>query len=111
MVETIKYLGIKLDDKRNMFKTHKTEMINKANKLANLTYSVIAKSCNKVLIGKTYWKCVALPSILYGISTIHLTETEIDRLQRIENSVYRKILGGTKIQLEQLSGGILEHLP
>ena len=64
VVETIKYLGIKLDDKRNMFKTHKEKMINKANRLANLTYSIIAKSCNKVLIGKTYWKSVALPSIL-----------------------------------------------
>ena len=93
-METIKYLGIKLDDKRNMFKTHKEEMMKKANRLANLTYSIIAKSCNKVLIGKTYWKSVALPSILYGTSTIHLTE--IDRLQKIENCVYRKILGGTK---------------
>ena len=96
VVSTIKYLGIKLDDKRNMFKTYKTEMMNKASKLANLTYSVIEKSCNKVLIGKTYWKCIALPSILYGTNIIHLTETEIDKLQRIENSVYRKILGGTK---------------
>lgn len=68
-------------------------MIEKAQKLANLTYSVIGKSCNKVLIGKTYWKNVALPSILYGTSIITLTEAEIDKLQTIENGVYRRILG------------------
>lgn len=96
VVETIKYLGIKIDDKRNMFKSHKTEMNNKANRLANLTYAIIEKSCNKVLIGKTYWKCIALPSILYGTNVLHMTDTEISKLQKIENSVYRKILGGTK---------------
>ena len=79
-----------------MFKTHKQEMISKAQKLANMTYSVIEKSCNKVLIGKTYWKCVALPSILCGSNIIHLNESEVEKLQRIENGVYRKILGAVK---------------
>ena len=96
VVETIKYLGVKINNKRNMFKTQKEEMLQKANRLANLTYSIIAKSCNKVLIGKTYWKSVALPSILYGTNVINLTDTEIEKLQRTENSVYRKILGGVK---------------
>ena len=96
VVSNVTYLGIKLDDKRNLFKTQKKEMIEKAQRLANLTYSVIEKSCNKVLVGKTFWKNVALPSILYGTSVVHLTETEIGKLQRIENGVYRKILGATK---------------
>ena len=37
-----------------------------------------------------------LPSILFGTNVIYLTNTEIEKLQRIENSVYRKILGATK---------------
>ncbi|XP_068221972.1 uncharacterized protein [Palaemon carinicauda] len=48
------------------------------------------------MIGKTFWKSIALPSILYGTNVINLTETEIEKLQRIENGVYRKILGATK---------------
>ena len=28
--------------------------------------AVIAKSCKKILIGKTYWKNAALPSIMHG---------------------------------------------
>ena len=70
-----------------MFKTQKSEMIAKAQNLANLTYSIIEKSCNKIMIGKTYWKSVALPSILYGVNIIQLTETEIEKLQSIENGV------------------------
>ena len=68
----------------------------KAQQLANTTYSVIARSCNKLLIGKTFWKNVAMPSILYGINVINMTETDIQHLQRIENGVYRQILGAPK---------------
>ena len=93
---SIKYLGVTIDDNRNIFKTHKKLIIEKAQKLANLTYSIIGKSCNKVMVGKTYWKNVALPSILYGTSIVPLTETEINKLQIIENGVYRQILGAAK---------------
>ena len=71
-------------------------MFEKAQKLANMTYPIIAKSCHKVLIGKTYWKNLAIPAILYGTNIIRLTNTEIKKLQQIENGVYRKILGAAK---------------
>ena len=61
--------------------------------MANITYSVIGKSCNKLLIGKTFWKSIALPSLLYGTNIINLTDDNIRELQKIENSVYRCILG------------------
>lgn len=68
-------------------------MMENAQKIANNTYSIIARSCNKLMIGKTFWKSVALPSILYGTKVINLTEDEINKLRRIENSVWRQILG------------------
>ena len=34
-----------------------------------------------------------MPSILYGTNIINLTEDNINELQKIENSVYRSILG------------------
>ncbi|XP_050714164.1 uncharacterized protein LOC126997158 [Eriocheir sinensis] len=70
----------------------KEEMFRKARRLANMTYNVIEKSCSRMLKGKTYWKNVALPSILYGVNIINITKTDIKKLQRIENEVYRKIL-------------------
>ena len=60
ITDHIKYLGTTIDNKKNYFKTQKENMFNKAIKLSNMTYSVIEKSCNKLLIGKTYWKSVAL---------------------------------------------------
>ena len=96
ITKEIKYLGIKIDNKRKMFTSQKKEMIKKAQRLANCTFSVIEKSVNKLLIGKTYWKNVALPSVLHGIPIIDMTKTDLDKIQRIENSVYRKILGGQR---------------
>ena len=61
--------------------------------MANITYSVIERSYNKLLIGRTFWKSIVLPSILYGTNIINLTEDNINELQKIENSVYRSILG------------------
>ena len=48
------------------------------------------------MIGKTYWKSIVLPSILYGVNIMHFTKTEIKKLQQIENGVYRGILGAPK---------------
>ena len=83
----VKYLGIETDNKRNYFKTQRDR------KMANITYSVIERSCNKLLIGKTFWKSIVLPSSLYGTNIINLTEDNINELQKIENSVCRSILG------------------
>ena len=94
--EEIKYLGLTLTNNRNIFTKQKKIMIEKAQKLANLTYSIIAKSCHKIIIGKAYWKNVCLPSILYGANVVNFTETDIQKLQTIENSVYRQILGAPK---------------
>ena len=50
----IKYLGLTLDNKRNCIKTKREKSTERAHKLANITYSIIEKSYNKLMIGKTY---------------------------------------------------------
>ena len=96
VTDTLKYLGIHLYNNRNIWKKQKEEMGKRANRLCNQTYSIIGKSCNKLLIGKTYWKSVALPSILYGTAIIKMNNTDIQKLQRYENKVYRQILAAPK---------------
>lgn len=88
----MKYLGIIVTYKKNCFKTQKETSLQKA-KLENLTYPVTSQSCNKILISKTYWKSVVLPLVLYRSSILGYTEQEVNKLQRIENTVYRAILG------------------
>ena len=77
VVQKMKYLGIEIDNKRNYFKTQRGKIIHNARKMANITYSVIEKSCNKLLIGKTFLKSIALPSLLYGTNIINLADDNI----------------------------------
>ena len=88
-----KYLGIMIDDKRDIFKSQKEDIADRADKSSNRTYSVIKRSCNKMLIGKTYWKGVILPSVLHGVGLMEFTQKEINKLQATENRTYRTILG------------------
>ena len=92
----IKYLGLTLDNKRNCCKTEREKTTEKAQKLANIIYSIIEKSYNKLMIGKTFRENVAIPSILYGSNIVNFSDTELEKLQRIGNGVYRQILGAPK---------------
>ena len=77
VVQKMKYLGIEIDNKINYFKAQRGKIIENARKMANITYGVIEKSCNKLLIGKTFWKSIAQPSLLYGTNIINLTDDNI----------------------------------
>merc|ERR1711874_560133 len=68
---------------------------------------VIEKFCNKVLIGKTFWKGVALPSILMGNQVVNFTKTQIEGLQVTENWVHGKILGRVPGTLKETVRGYI----
>ena len=85
VVERLRYLGVTVVNKWNCFLQHKKKKIMQARKMANLTYSIIAHSCSKILIGKTYWKSVVLPGILYASSVLTWIRKEMDEVQHIEN--------------------------
>ena len=93
VMEKMKYLGVIINDKVECFKEHKNDKITLCKKMANMTYSVTARACNKLLIGKTYWKSVVLPCVMTGAAVIQWNEKEIEQLQKLENSVWRKIFG------------------
>ena len=96
-----------MKDDKKCFKYHKLEVLEKASRMANMTYPVISQSCYKILIGKTYWKGVVLPSILYGSSILGFSKSEIKELQTIENKVYRYMLGAPRYaQIVTLRGEV-----
>ncbi len=70
--------------------------------MANTTYSVIDRACNKLLIGKTYWKSVVLLCPLNGSSVVVWNQQELEKMQRIENSVWRKILSAPGQDMPQM---------
>ena len=90
------YLGVTLQNKRDCYKLHRIESMNKAKKYSNLMLAVIAKSCNKLLIGKTYCKSAALPSILHGTEVIFLSKKYIADLQTVENKALRYTVNARK---------------
>ena len=90
------YLGVTLQNKRDCYKLHRIESMNKAKKYSNLMPAVIAKSGNKLLIGKTYWKSAALPSILHGTEVIFLSKKYIADLQTVENKALRYTVNARK---------------
>lgn len=88
----IRYLGMQINDGKDIFKDHKNEMMEKAKKMERMSYGIIEKSCNRSMIGKVYWKSIALPAILFGTCVLNLNKEEIRKLQVIENNTYRKML-------------------
>lgn len=71
-------------------------MLEKAKKLSKLTYSVIEKSCHRVIIGKAFWKSVVLSSVLFGMEVMGMREEELEKLQRQEDQALRRILGAPR---------------
>ena len=79
VVEEITYLGINIRSKRKWYSENNKKNIEKANKLCNNLYSVLGNSCNKMLIGKTYWKSLALANFLYCQEIIIFNKTDIQK--------------------------------
>ena len=83
---TIRYLG----DSRMCFREYRKGKIQLTERMANLTFSVISKSCDKLLIGKTYWKSVVQPRVLSAAAVVVWTTEERKQMQIVENRVWRQ---------------------
>ena len=90
--KSIKYLGLEINNKRDIFETQKQLLIEKARKYQPLTHKVLLTSCNRMEIGKHYWKQEIMPRVLHGVGLMNMTKIEITELQTLENEVYRAIL-------------------
>ena len=85
----ITYLGGKIKNKKDCYKLQRIEASKKAKKYSSMMPAVIAKSCNKILIGKSYWKCAVLPSILHGTEAIYLSNNYLADPPIEENKALR----------------------
>ena len=64
VVSSIRYLGTDIGDSRLCFGECQKGKIRLAEEMANLIFSIIKRSCNKMVIGKTYCKSVVQPRVL-----------------------------------------------
>ena len=91
--QTIKYLGVLIDNKKGCFNSQKNRIFENGLKFSNQTYSVLGKACDKMLVGKTFYKGLVLPGMLYAGETIPFNIGDIKKLQIFDNRAYRNILG------------------
>ena len=85
------YLGIKIT-RKDASQFFKNERLSNARKLSNMSYSIVARSCNILVVEKSYWKGLGLATVLYGAELLEFTEKDLSTLQTVVNSVYRTIL-------------------
>ena len=62
-----------VDDKKNIFQSQKEDLTDKADKGSNRTYSVIKRSCNKMLVRKDVLekRNAAIGALWDGINRLH----------------------------------------
>ena len=105
-VNKIKYLGFEVTNKRNCLSEHKNINLNSAKKMSNILHSVVTRSHQRIKMGKTFWKGLAMPVFLYGAEVLDYNQTDIRELQRIDNKAFRTILQApTYTALKGLSSG------
>ena len=92
VTDKIKYLGITIDNKKELFESHKTHIVKRAKSYANMMYLITGKCVNRMLMGKTYWKNMIVPRLLYGSGVMTFNAKEIAQLQIAENIAYRRIM-------------------
>ena len=64
VMEGMKYLGVEVSAKKDCFGGNRKKKIGVAEGMANVTYSVVARACERLMIGKVFWKSVVLPCVL-----------------------------------------------
>ena len=81
-------MGVIINDKKNCFKVNKEKAYNNSIKFTNQLYSILGTSCNRMLIGKTFYKGLVLPNIIYASDVILYSKHELNELQKTDNKAY-----------------------
>ena len=102
----MKYLGVTLGGiGRDIFREERNNVIEKAQKKALALNTYVKKSYDVTSVGKALWKQQAVPAIMFGKQIVILNKKIKEKLQIIENNVYRNLLGvGPKTPVETLRG-------
>ena len=90
--------------------------------MSNITYSVVGRAYERTLVRKAFWKSVVLPVVLSSVEVVTWNKTEKERLQKIENGIWKKILkapswvaraalqgevGSTSVHVRDITGTLL----
>ena len=85
------YLGINLSE--DGCEKAKSEKIAKANQWLGRLASVAKFRANKYTVCRELWKGLAVPSIMYGVNVLTWNDSEVQKLDVIQNKLGRVALG------------------
>ena len=88
IVSEMTYLGVKINNKKSWYIEQVNESIDNGTRISNYLYSILGATCNKLMIGKAFWKSVALPRILYGQEVLTYRSGDLNRLQMVEDKSF-----------------------
>ena len=89
-----KYLGIQVGGiGSDIYAADNKLLIQKAEKKASELMRDVKKSCDVIVVGKAIWKMMHIPAIMYGRTVVTTADANITKLQRIENRIWRFLLG------------------
>ena len=95
-MKKVKYLGVLVGGYgRDIFKYEREIVIEKAQKKAAQIKGYIKKGYDRTTVGKAVWKLQMMPALMYGKEVVIMSKKVIDKLQAIENGVYRYLIGVT----------------
>ena len=94
VVDRLKYLGVIVGGTgRDIFKYERESLVEKAQKKAAMIKTYIKKSYDITSVGKAVWKLQAIPALMFGKQVVTLSKKLIDKIQKIENNMYRYLIG------------------
>jgi hypothetical protein len=92
IVESITYLGVKVQDKKNIYGGYVAEKLKKVAKYKYWINNILVGRTYKARLGKVFWKGAILPTILHGMQVCVWKKEEIKKMEIIQNNVMRSIL-------------------
>ena len=85
VVDEVKYLGVKLGGTgNNIFAAENSSWLDMADKKVNELIGQVKSSCDIVLVGKTIWKSMTIPQLLYGRAVVPTTESDIKNCRELK---------------------------
>ena len=92
VVKEIKYLGVKIQDKKDIFKKFIDDKVSIAKKYRFWMPFILQGKILKASIGKTFWKGAILPTVLHGYEACAWSKNQINQLDKIQNVIFKNLL-------------------
>ena len=93
-IDFYKYLGVDINPSPVEISNMKEEkMISTVNKFKCAVYTVTKDGPDMTDMALAFWKTKAIPTMLYGIESIIISDSTIDKLETIQASFGKSVLG------------------